>query len=60
MVVEGCQAGSAAASAEEIEQHLSELLQDGHAPSQAAKMAAKTLGISKNDAYDAAVRLGKG
>ena len=60
IVVEGCVAAGSQATAVDIEQHLSKLLQEGHPPSRAARMAAKTLGVPRNDAYDAAVRLGKG
>jgi 16S rRNA C1402 (ribose-2'-O) methylase RsmI len=60
IVVEGFVTASTQASAEDIEQHLSKLLHEGHSPSQAARMAAKALGVPRNDAYDAAVRLGKG
>ena len=60
VVVEGCVAQSEAASPEDVELKVSRLLQEGHAPSQAARMAAKALGVSRNEAYDAALRLGKG
>lgn len=57
--MEGAAARADPASAEDIEHHISGLLQEGVSPSQAAKLTAKALGVSRNDAYEATVRLGK-
>ena len=58
LVVEGSTDSATAAPAGLLDRLLRELLQGGVAPSQAAKIAAHVLGVARNEAYDAAVRLG--
>ena len=58
LVVEGAAGGAIAAPAGAMERLLQELLESGVAPSQAAKVAVRVLDVPRNEAYNAAVRLG--